>query len=39
MIKESLRIFMLMPFRENLTDIYENHIKKPLEQEVHIVIS
>ncbi|MFX1275125.1 MAG: hypothetical protein ACFFAT_08790 [Promethearchaeota archaeon] len=26
-----------MPFRENLTDIYENYIKKPLEQEGHVV--
>ena len=37
MIKESLRIFMLMPFREDLTEIYENYIKIPLEQEGHIV--
>ena len=37
MIKESLKIFMLMPFSEDLTYIYENCIKQPLEDEGHKV--
>ena len=37
MLKESLRIFMLMPFNDDLTRIYENCIKKPLEKEGHNV--
>jgi len=35
--QESLFIFMLMPFEEKLTQIYERYIKKPLESRGHEV--
>lgn len=34
-MKDKFRIFMLMPFKDNLTKIYEDFIKKPLEDLGH----